>query len=243
MTHLWSIRQKICIGINQRVLQNCPAIQDQLSINRSTCQKASTVVVIIYRDSSSIHCFDQSVDRRITQAKSSAFLYNNSYTAENFHIYKCQITAWRNNQCLCRAFWFGYRISQLAICPTCMRAIPCFDLCRYCHCLICTAKSSNCPWFHIIHVFAICSLLCIFKFQTVTQFFCTWINLKCKLITGCGSAILICYCYTYRIRTRLIGNTAQWQGAVINRVYTWHSTGFRVNIYACLFCIYRYCFM
>ena len=181
--------------------------------------------------------------RGIPEAQSAAFLYNNTDTAEGLHIYQGQVTTIRNNQCLRRIFCLRYCISQFSICATCMRAIPCFNLCRYSYCLICTAKICNCPWFHIIHVFAICSLLCIFKFQTVTQFFRTWINLKYKLITGCGSAILICYCYTYRIRTRLIGNTAQWQGAVINRVYTWHSTGFRVNIYACLFCIYRYCFM
>ena len=138
------------------------------------------------------------MNRRITKNKLSAILYNNIYTAENFHIYKSKITAIWNNQCL---YWTTiYSITKFSISSTCMRTVPCLNILWYRNCFVLSAKRSNCPWLHIIHILSIRCLLTILKFKLLCKYFCTSINFKIQLITCCSTTALIRYCYTNWIR-------------------------------------------
>ena len=97
---LCSIGKEISVGVDHGILYGRSIIQNQLSIDWSTCQEFSVIIIMVDRYCSTIFYFNLSIYGRISQIQCSAIFYFYLHTAENLHIDHCKITSIRNIKCL-----------------------------------------------------------------------------------------------------------------------------------------------
>ena len=123
------------MGVDSGILQNCSVLQTQLPAKRGANQKfaLAAIAVIIHREGSAVLDLDDALYHGVLESQLAAVLYHDADTAEDLHIYKGQIAAAGNIECLGNFIRQhiipGDVIAEITVCAAGVGAIPGFHRC------------------------------------------------------------------------------------------------------------------